>query len=60
MSYRIDDLLALFQMEERTINAIKENQIFKLNFKKTDLIIIQERERMKKFLLKIREGESNA
>lgn len=60
MSSRIDDLLALFQMEGRTINTIKENQIFKLNFKKTDSIIIQERERMKKFLLKIREGESNA
>lgn len=60
MSSRIDDLLALFQMKERTINTIKENQIFKLNFKKTDSIIIQERERMKKFLLKIREGESNA
>ncbi len=60
MSSRMDDLLALFQMEGRIANQIKENQIFKIDFKKTDQIIIQERERMKKFLLKIREGEKDA
>lgn len=60
MSSRMDDLLTLFHMEMRTADRITDDQIFEVDFKDTDRIIARERERIRRFLLKIREGEKDA
>ena len=56
----MDDLLTLFHMEMRTADRITDDQIFEVDFKDTDRIIARERERIRRFLLKIREGEKDA
>lgn len=60
MSCRLDDLLSLFHMETRTADRVTEERIFDMDFGDTDLIIARERERIRNFLRKIREGENDA
>lgn len=60
MSSRMDDLLTLFHMEDRTADKIEESRAFQMDFSKVDSIIDEMREKTKNYLLKISKGEKNA
>ena len=60
MSSRMDDLLSLFHMETRTADQIEKRLLLQTDFSISDSIIVQMREKMKNYLLKISRGEGSA
>ena len=56
----MDDLLSLFHMETRTADQIEKRLLLQTDFSISDSIIVQMREKMKNYLLKISRGEGNA